>query len=103
MHRTYMGHLERGEKNLSFSSMVRVANALDVRLAELFGGLEEGAPLQATTSGRGGKRGQRERAEVVPPLALRELATLERAVSALRSALLLSASEWSRPLTIAES
>ena len=30
VHRTYMGHLERGEKNLSFSSIVRVANALDV-------------------------------------------------------------------------
>ena len=86
VHRTYMGHLERGEKNLSFSSIVRVANALDVSLAELFGGLEEGTSLPAPTS-RGGRRKPGARAELVRPLALRELATLERAVLALRSIL----------------
>jgi transcriptional regulator with XRE-family HTH domain len=39
VHRTYMGHLERGEKNLSFRSMMRVAGAVDVPLSALFSGL----------------------------------------------------------------
>jgi transcriptional regulator with XRE-family HTH domain len=42
VHRTYMGHLERGEKNLSFRSMMRVAEALGVPLSVLFSGLEKG-------------------------------------------------------------
>jgi transcriptional regulator with XRE-family HTH domain len=87
VHRTHMGHLERGEKNLSFSSIVRVANALDVRLAELFGGLEESSPLTATKSSHGGRRNAHARADLDRPRALRELATLERAVSALRTVL----------------
>src|ERR1700677_4492599 len=37
VHRTYMGHVERGEKNVSLSTVLRVANALGVRIAELFG------------------------------------------------------------------
>lgn len=37
VHRTYMGHVERGEKNVSLSTVLRVANALGVRVAELFG------------------------------------------------------------------
>src|SRR5580658_10270452 len=40
VHRTYMGHLERGEKNVSFSSLARVAGALSLPISELFTGLE---------------------------------------------------------------
>jgi transcriptional regulator with XRE-family HTH domain len=36
LHRTYMGHVERGEKNVSLSTVLRVANALGVGLSELF-------------------------------------------------------------------
>ena len=36
LHRTYMGHIERGEKNLSLSTMLRISDALSIRLAELF-------------------------------------------------------------------
>jgi len=38
LHRTYMGHVERGEKNVSLSTVLRVANALGVRIPALFGG-----------------------------------------------------------------
>src|SRR5580704_12616363 len=37
VHRTYMGHVERGEKNVSLSTVLRVANALGIRLPALFG------------------------------------------------------------------
>lgn len=35
VHRTYMGHLERGEKNLSFSTLVRLSDALEITVSEL--------------------------------------------------------------------
>jgi transcriptional regulator with XRE-family HTH domain len=77
VHRTYMGHIERGEKNLSFSSIVRVAAALNVSLSELFEGLETGGTAQAN------RRHRR-----VPPLdrdrLLKELALLERVVRAIK-------------------
>jgi transcriptional regulator with XRE-family HTH domain len=37
LHRTYLGHVERGEKNVSLSTVLRVANALGVRISALFG------------------------------------------------------------------
>lgn len=39
LHRTYIGHLERGEVNPSLNNIVRVAGALGVDPAELVGGL----------------------------------------------------------------
>jgi hypothetical protein len=79
-----MGHLERGEKNMSFNSIVRVASALDVTLAELLGGIESGdAPLQSKKRQKnrsGGDQLDRRRA-------LRELASLDRSVSALKAVL----------------
>jgi transcriptional regulator with XRE-family HTH domain len=35
LHRTYVGGIERGERNLSFSNLLRVAQALGVRPSEL--------------------------------------------------------------------
>jgi transcriptional regulator with XRE-family HTH domain len=35
LHRTYMGHVERGEKNISLSTMVRISDALNIPLSEL--------------------------------------------------------------------
>ncbi len=40
VHRTYVGHLERGEKNLSLGTILRVAGALNVSLLQLFDGVE---------------------------------------------------------------
>ena len=35
LHRTYVGGVERGERNLSFESLVCLSDALGVRLSEL--------------------------------------------------------------------
>jgi transcriptional regulator with XRE-family HTH domain len=35
IHRTYMGSVERGEKNISLESLVRIAHALGVRPEKL--------------------------------------------------------------------
>ena len=41
LHRTYIGQIERGEKNISFDNLSRVAVALGVTLAALLEGLED--------------------------------------------------------------
>ena len=43
VHRTFMGTVERGESNLSFQNIVRVATTLGVSLSILFRDLEEKA------------------------------------------------------------
>jgi transcriptional regulator with XRE-family HTH domain len=43
VHRTFMGTVERGESNLSFQNIARVAATLDVTLSNLFEGIEERA------------------------------------------------------------
>ncbi|HTU77884.1 MAG TPA: helix-turn-helix transcriptional regulator [Solirubrobacteraceae bacterium] len=35
LHRTYIGGIERGERNVSFANLLRIADALDVRASEL--------------------------------------------------------------------
>jgi transcriptional regulator with XRE-family HTH domain len=36
LHRTYIGSIERGEQNVSFINLLRLANALNISLANLF-------------------------------------------------------------------
>ena len=36
LHRTYISDIERGQRNLSLESMVKIAVALDVKVAEIF-------------------------------------------------------------------
>jgi DNA-binding XRE family transcriptional regulator len=43
VHRTFMGTVERGESNLSFQNIVRIATALGVSLSALFAGIEDQA------------------------------------------------------------
>jgi transcriptional regulator with XRE-family HTH domain len=43
VHRTFMGTIERGESNLSFQNLVKVAEGLGITLAQLFSGLERRA------------------------------------------------------------
>jgi transcriptional regulator with XRE-family HTH domain len=40
VHRTYLGGIERGERNVSFANILRIATALDVSPSELFGHYE---------------------------------------------------------------
>lgn len=51
LHPTYIGQIERGEKNLTVESLSRITEALDLPMSQLFekiGGKEErGYPLRA--------------------------------------------------------
>ena len=40
LHRTYVGSVERGERNLSFLNLVRISRALQMPLGELLGGVD---------------------------------------------------------------
>jgi len=65
VHRTFMGTVERGESNLSFQNIARVATTLDVPLSTLFLDLEGKArALAPQSAGAGaGKTKKRRRAE----------------------------------------
>ncbi len=41
-HRTYIGQIERGEKNISFANLAKVAGVLGMTMSELLSGLEGG-------------------------------------------------------------
>ncbi len=47
VHRTFMGTIERGESNLSFSNLVKVAYGLGITLSRLLSGLEKRAGQDA--------------------------------------------------------
>jgi transcriptional regulator with XRE-family HTH domain len=48
VHRTFMGTVERGESNLSFQNIAKVATTLGVQLSTLFRDLEGRAQALAT-------------------------------------------------------
>jgi transcriptional regulator with XRE-family HTH domain len=56
-HRTYIGQIERGEKNLSFMNLAKVSNVLGVTMSELLSGLEDGSSGKAELKDKAG-RGQ---------------------------------------------
>ena len=88
MHRTYMGHLERGEKNVSFSSLARVAGALSLPISELFKDLERDG---MTAKERGRKAPRRTTTdELSRDTLLKKLAVLERGVQSLKEVVLSS-------------
>jgi DNA-binding XRE family transcriptional regulator len=43
VHRTFMGTIERGETNLSFQNLARIAAGLGITLSKLFSGIEREA------------------------------------------------------------
>jgi DNA-binding XRE family transcriptional regulator len=47
IHRTYQGAIERGEQNVSLNNLVRIANALNMRMSELFADAEKALKPEA--------------------------------------------------------
>jgi transcriptional regulator with XRE-family HTH domain len=41
LHRTYIGQIERGEKNISFANLLKVAGVLGLTMSEMLAGLED--------------------------------------------------------------
>ena len=56
VHRTFMGTVERGESNLSFSNLVKVSKALGITLSQLLSGIERRSATMAETVGRQERR-----------------------------------------------
>lgn len=54
MHRTYLADIERGKRNISLCSIVRLVNALGVTLAEFFFNFEEffQSPVETPPAGK---------------------------------------------------
>jgi transcriptional regulator with XRE-family HTH domain len=55
-HRTYVGQIERGEKNLGFTNLAKVSNVLGVTMSELLMGLEDGSSRGAESENRTGRK-----------------------------------------------
>lgn len=51
IHRTYMGDVERGERNIALNNIVRIAYALGLTLDELFRDLETPVPQDMARNG----------------------------------------------------
>ena len=51
LHRTYMGGIERGERNLTIQTVFTVAKGLDLTLSELLENIEDAVGTQHTTKG----------------------------------------------------
>lgn len=74
VHRTFVGHLETGRKDFRLTTLIRIAEALEVPLADLFVDLEADKPLKLRRAAGGG------RAAI-----LRELDTVERSVQKVKA------------------
>lgn len=83
-----MGHLERGEKNVSFSSILRIADALNVTLSELFSGLGAGEPASLPEQSKQGRPQSTRGGELNCHEVLKEIAILERSIRKLKQAAL---------------
>ncbi len=46
LHRTYLGGIERGERNVSLINLAAIASALDLPLSALFKGISDGGAAQ---------------------------------------------------------
>ena len=59
LHRTYIGQIERGEKNISFGNLCKISGVLGVTLSELLSGLEDGGAAPVPRSKRPNYESQR--------------------------------------------
>lgn len=46
--RTYIGHVERGERNMSFTNLVKITNALGYSLSDLLEGIDANPAVPAS-------------------------------------------------------
>ena len=76
--RAFIGHLETGRKDFRLSTLIRVAEALDVSLSGLFAGVDGGEAPKDKTNRQG---------KVDREALLKETAALERSVRHLRALL----------------
>lgn len=77
VHRTFIGHLETGRKDFRLTTVIRIAEALGVPLADLFTGLETGKPVNLA---KRRATGTRERYAM-----LRELEMVEQSVQKMKT------------------
>jgi transcriptional regulator with XRE-family HTH domain len=71
LHRTYIGQIERGEKNISFANLVKISGVLGVTMSELLAGIEDNAG--ALSASAASASGRRERAAKGPALAIMKI------------------------------
>jgi transcriptional regulator with XRE-family HTH domain len=55
LHRTYIGQVERGEKNLSFANLQKISGALGISSSELLAGIEDGREARSASDTYGGR------------------------------------------------
>ena len=71
LHRTYIGQIERGEKNISFANLVKISGVLGVTMSELLAGLEDNTgPISASATSASGSR---ERGATGPALEIKKI------------------------------
>jgi transcriptional regulator with XRE-family HTH domain len=75
VHRTFVGHLETGRKDFRLTTLIRIAEALEVPLADLFIGIEADKPLKLKRRTAAGRR----------PALLREMEAVERSVQKMKA------------------
>lgn len=73
LHRTYIGQIERGEKNISFGNLTKISSVLGVTLSELLSGLEDGNELDKKSKRKPEPRSQRSSATALRMLDIRKL------------------------------
>jgi len=90
LHRTYIGQIERGEKNISFGNLSKISSVLGVTLSELLSGLEAGEKLIVKSTPGSKDDGQRMKIQkLVRQLRVQQAAAV-RAVTSLEELVLSS-------------
>jgi transcriptional regulator with XRE-family HTH domain len=90
LHRTYIGQIERGEKNISFGNLSKISSVLGVTLSELLSGLEAGDKLTVKSSQGSKDGGQRMKIQKLVRQLRVQQAAADRAVASLEELVLSS-------------
>jgi transcriptional regulator with XRE-family HTH domain len=66
VHRTFVGTIERGESNMSFSNLVKISTALGTTLSQLLSGVEKKADALAKNPTAGAERPRNKKGQNAP-------------------------------------